>query len=154
MCAFFSRGPNVIVNPYTFADMYAEYIKDKYKDSPYYVTYVEYVSICSMFYKEISKLIINEGSHFKLPFALGEVFVRKRKPKDNSKLPVDWLLSMLLHKKVYNFNEHTGGYGYRFFWTKPYNVKNKFMYRLVFTRDNKRSLAKAIKKDHKDYFER
>jgi hypothetical protein len=151
---YFSRGKNVIVNPYTFADMYKDYIKAKDKDSPYYVTYEEYVSICSIFYKEMSRLIIDEGSHFKLPFALGEVFVRKRKPKINSKLPIDWLLSTVLHKRVYNFNEHTGGYTYKFFWTKPYSVVNKFMYRLVFTRDNKRRLAKVIKEQHKDYFEK
>ena len=41
-----------------------------------------------------------------------------------------------------------------FFWTKPYRVKNKFVYRLVFTRTNKRYLAKAIKENKKDYFER
>jgi hypothetical protein len=151
---FFSRGPNTIKEPYTFKDMYAEYIKDKEVGSPYYVSYKEYVDICSLFYKGISKLIIDEGVRFKLPFALGEVFILKRKIKANNKMPIDWVLSVQEGKRIYNFNEHTGGFGYKFFWTKPYHITNKFMYRLVLTRANKRGLAKAIKQHHKDYFER
>jgi hypothetical protein len=134
--------------------MYADYIKNKPEGSPYYVTYSEYVDICSMFYKGISKLIIDEGVRFKLPFMLGEVFVLKRKVRPNHKMPINWKRSVEEGRTVYNFNEHTTGFGYKFFWTKPYHITNKFMYRLVFTRDNKRTLAKAIKEQHKDYFER
>ena len=134
--------------------MYAEYIADKVVDSPYYVTYAEYVDICSTFYQMISKTIIDDGTRFKLPYGLGEVFVRKKKNKITSKLPIDWELSVKYHKRIYNLNEHTSGFGYKFFWTKPCNIKNKFLYRLVFTRSNKRYLAKAIKQEHKDYFER
>jgi hypothetical protein len=151
---FFSRGPNVIKDPYCFPEMYEDYIKGKDEDSPYYITYNEYVDICSIFYKGISKLIIDEGIRFKLPFMLGEVFVLKRKVKPNHKMPINWEMSVKEGKKIYNFNEHTAGFGYKFFWTKPYHITNKFMYRLVFTRDNKRSLAKAIKEQHKDYFGR
>lgn len=151
---FFSRGKNVIQNPYTFKDMYEEYISDKDEDSPYYVTYKEYVDICSLFYKTISKLIIDESIHFKLPFAMGEIYVIKRKIKADNKMPIDWVLSVKEGKRIYNFNEHTAGFGYKFFWTKPYHIKNKFLYRLIFTRSNKRGLAKAIKQQHKDYFER
>lgn len=151
---YFSRGKNIIQDPWTFADMYIHYISDIPKDSPYYVTYSEYVDICSMFYRDISKAIIDEGIRFKLPYALGEIFVVKRKVKINNRMPIDWQESVKFGKKIFNFNEHSGGYGYKFFWTKPYRVKNKFVYRLVFTRNNKRYLAKAIKKYNKDYFER
>jgi hypothetical protein len=153
MCAFFSRGKNNIQLPYTFKDMYSDYISDIDKESPYYVTYKEYVDICSLFYKAISKAIIEEGIKFKLPFALGEVYVIKTKTKCNNKMPIDWVLTVKEGKRIYNFNEHTAGFGYKFFWTKPYKVVNKFTYRLVFTRLNKRSLAKAIKQQKKDYFE-
>ena len=76
---FFSRGKNTIQNPYTFQDMYYDYISDIDKNSPYYVTYAEYVDICSIFYKEISQAIIEEGIKFKLPYSLGEVYVIKKK---------------------------------------------------------------------------
>ena len=150
---FFSRGKNKIQSPYTFKDVYLDYISDKEKGSLYYVTYKEYVDICSMFYKLISKAIIEEGVRFKLPFALGEVFILKKKNKYSNRMPVDWVLTVKEGKRIYNFNEHTAGFGYKFFWTKPYRVKNKFMYRLVFTRSNKRYLAKVIKQNKKDYFE-
>ena len=151
---FFSRGKNVIQDPYTFVDMYVDYISDKDIDSPYYVTYKEYVSMCSIFYKMIVKAIIDDSIRFKLPFGLGEVFVLKRKIKYNNKMPIDWFLTVKEGKRIYNLNEHTGGFGYKFFWTKPYKITNKFMYRLVLTRMNKRYLAKAIKKNKMDYFER
>lgn len=151
---FFSRGKNHIQQPYTFAHMYGHYISDIDKNSPYYVTYAEYVEICSIFYKEISKAIIDEGIRFKLPFSLGEVFIVKRKVRVNNKMPIDWQKTVEFGKKIFIFNEHTGGYGYKFFWTKPCRIKNKFVYRLVFTRTNKRYLAKAIKKHNKDYFEK
>lgn len=151
---FFSRGKNAVQDPYTFVDMYKSYISNIPKTSPYYVTYAEYVDICSMFYKAISKAIIDEGIKFKLPYALGEVFIIKKKTKLNNKMPIDWKSSVKFGKKIFNLNEHTGGFGYTFFWTKPYRVKNKFVYRLVFTRTNKRYLAKAIKENKKDYFER
>jgi hypothetical protein len=150
---FFSRGKNTVQDPYTFADMYLDYISDKEVDSPYYVTYKEYVSICSEFYKLISKAIIDDGVKFKLPFALGEVYIIKRKIRCTSRMPIDWALTVKEGRRVYNFNEHTAGFGYKFFWTKPYKVVNKFMYRLVFTRENKRHLAKAIKQHRIDYFE-
>jgi hypothetical protein len=154
MCAFFSRGPNKIQQPYTMPDIYASYISGKSKDHPYYVTYKEFVDICAIFYQMISKSIIDDSIRFKLPFAMGEVFVMKRKVKYNSKMPIDWALTLQEGKRMYNFNEHTGGFGYKFFWTRPYKIKNKFMYRLVLTRQNKRALAKAIKQQKKDYFER
>lgn len=152
--AFFGRGKNKIQSPYCFKEMYADYIKNKPLGSPYYVSYVEYVEYCSMFYKEISRLIIDEGYRFKMPGALGQVYVVKRKLNYNNKPPIDWKLTIKEGKRCYNFNDHSAGFGYTFFWTKPHRVKNKFMYRLVLTRTNKRYLAKVIKKNKRDYFEK
>lgn len=151
---FFSRGKNKVQEPYVFKDMYLDYISDKEVGSMYYVTYKEYVDICSTYYQMISKAIIDDSIRFKLPFGLGEVFVLKRKVKCNNKMPIDWALTVQYHKRIYNLNEHSLGFGYKFFWTKPCRIKNKFMYRLVLTRNNKRYLAKQIKQNKKDYFER
>jgi hypothetical protein len=151
---FFSRGPNTIQKPYCLGDMYKDYIKDKPEGSPYYVTYKEYVDYCSMFYQMISKAIVDDGYRFKLPWSMGEVFVVKRKTKYGSKQPIDWELTLKDGARRYNFNKHTSGFSYSFFWTRPYKIKNKYMYRLVLTRTNKRYLAKAIKQNKKDYFEK
>jgi hypothetical protein len=152
--AYFSRGPNIIQNVYTFPDMYEDYISDKEESSPYYVTYNEYVTLCSEYYKQIAKALIDDGIKFKLPFGLGEFYVLKKKSRINSKKPIDWKTTLECGKRIYNLNDHTSGYGYTFFWTKPNNIKNKFMYRFVFTRTNKRYLAKVIKEKKQDYFER
>jgi hypothetical protein len=151
---FFGRGKNTIEHPYTFADMYKDYISDIDEGSPYYVSYIEYVEICSDFYKAISKAIIDDGITFKLPYGMGEVYVLKKKVKYNGNLPIDWQATIKEGKKIYILNEHTKGFKYAFFWHKPLKFKNKFIYRLVFTRSNKRYLAKAIKQKNKDYFER
>ena len=150
---FFSRGPNKIQHPWCMKDMYLDYIKDKEEGSVYYITYREYVTYCAIFYQMISKTIVDDGYRFKLPWSMGEVFVTKRKTKYGSKQPIDWELTLKDKTKRYNFNDHTAGWSYLFFWTRPYKIKNKFMYRLVLTRANKRYLAKAIKQNKKDYFE-
>ena len=152
--AFYGRGKNTIQNPYTFADTYKSYIANVPKDSVYYVTYTEYVKMCSMFYRAISKAIIDDGVKFKLPYSLGETYIIKKKTKRNNRMPIDWENTIKYGKKIFNFNDHTGGFGYNFFWTKPYRIKNKFLYRLVFTRTNKRYLASVIKKHNRDYFEK
>jgi len=150
---FFSRGKNKVQDPYCLKDMYQEYIKDKSVDSMYYVTYNEYVEYCSIFYKMISKALVDDNYKFKLPFALGEVYVIKHKMNYINKAPIDWKLTAEKGKLMYNFNDHSAGFGYKFFWTKPHKVVNKFMYALVMTRSNKRYLAKAIKQNKKDYLE-
>lgn len=150
---YFSRGPNKIHDPYCFKDMYVDYIKDKPKGSLYYVTYREYVTYCSIFYKLIVKSIIDDGYKFKLPWSMGEVYVNKYKTRYGSKQPINWELTLKDGVRRYNFNDHTKGFSYVFYWTKPYKIKNKFMYRLVLTRANKRYLAKVIKHGDRDYFE-
>ena len=152
--AFYSRGPNKVQNPWVFKDMYLDYIKDKPEGSLYYVTYREYATYCSIFYQMISKAIIDDGYKFKLPWSMGEVYVTKHKTRYGSKQPIDWALTLKDGARRYNFNDHTKGFSYVFFWTRPYKIKNKFMYRLVLTRANKRYLAKVIKHNKMDYFER
>jgi hypothetical protein len=151
---YFSRGPNRVQEPYTLADSYKDYAAEFKPGDLYYVTYSEYIDICSEFYKRISKSIIDDGMHFKLPYGLGEVYVIKRKVLLNNKLQIDWESTLKEGKRIYHLNEHSKGFRYSFFWTKPVHFKNRFIYRLVLTRDNKRALAKAIKQYKKDYFER
>lgn len=151
---FFSRGKNKIQDCYTFADMYEDYISKLDKDSIYYVDYSEYIDICDTFYKLISKSIIDDGTKFKMPWALGDVSVIKQNSKYVKKTPIDWKATNEIGKVVYNFNDHSAGYTYKYFWSKPYKLKNKFTYKLVMTRNNKRALAKAIKQNKKDYLEK
>lgn len=149
------RGKNKIQNCYVMSDMYKDYIKDIESESPYYVSQSEYIAICSEFYKEISRQIIEESATIVLPCRMGRVAVSKNKPKVMcaATLSIDWEMSRLYHKQIRHINDHTSGYKYRFMWYKRNCAAVcKDLYRLVFSRTNKRSLAKEIKSG-RDYFQ-
>lgn len=154
---FFGRGKNKIQNPYTFKEMYKHYFDNLVDgvNSPLYVPYDVYVTICSDYYKAVMDLLLEEGLTYKIPYGLGNVRVTKRKVKlsKGRRIPIDWELTFKHNTKMYCLNEHTNGFRYFFFWSKPTTYRNKYLYRLVFTRSNKRRLAKLIKKYNKDYFE-
>ena len=152
---FYSRGPNHIQNPYCLKDMYQDYIKEVPEDSPLYVTYNEYRDIVSIFYKGIVNGVVTEGRTFHMPFMLGDTYVEKTKLDYNNRLPIDWDLTSKTGKVIYNLNEHSQGYKYEIKWNKKVCVfNNNYLYRLVYTRSNKRLLAKNIKTKKLDYFEK
>ena len=152
---YYSRGKNHIVHPYVFEDMYKEYIKDIDEDSPYYVTFKEYTAINNLFWKEISHKIVDEGARFHMPFMMGDTFVEKVKLDYNNRLPIDWQLTTATGKVIYNLNEHSNGYKYEPKWNKKVcTFQNNYLFKLVYTRANKRQLAKNIKTKRTDYFEK
>jgi hypothetical protein len=135
--------------------MYADYIKDKEPDSPLYIPYSEYRDMIELFYKEVSNNIINEGKSFHMPYQMGHTYVEKIKLDYNNRLPIDWQLTSETGKVIYNLNEHSQGYKYELKWNKKVcNFNNNYIYRLVYTRANKRLLAKNIKTKKSDYFEK
>jgi hypothetical protein len=155
---YHTRNKNKIQYPYTFKDMYDAYLEKHVDtiDSPYFVTYLEYVDICSSYYKEISKYVIEEGGILKLPFNLGTLSVCKQLPKqlDLIHLSRNWELSEKYQKPIFHLNEHSEGYKYKFLWSKK-NAKFRFdsYYQLKMTRTNKRNLARVIKNKLCDFFE-
>lgn len=153
--AFFGRGQNTIQNPYTFKHMYQDYIKDKNEHSPYYVTYLEFVELCSEYIKRIMDLILNKNYEFKIPYRLGYCKIVKRKVNNRSKnAPFDWEATNKIGKIVRHMNDHTNGYKYFFKWSKGNIIfKYNWLYRLVFTRSNKREMARLIKHENMDYYE-
>jgi hypothetical protein len=136
--------------------MYLDYIKDKSEDSKYYVTAKQFDNMCKDFYTAIMNYILEEAGTFEMPHRIGEVRIIKRKRKFTRKesLAIDWKLTQEYGKYIYLLNEHSKGYRYSFMWHK-YNdaFKNKFLYRLVMIRQNKRKLAKMIKSGDYDYME-
>ena len=153
--AYYSRGKNKIIKPYVLKDMYLDYIKDKDRDSALYVTYHEYRDIVELFYKEVVNNIINEGKTFHMPYMLGDTYVEKTKLDYNNRLPIDWKLTSESGKVIYNLNEHSQGYKYEIKWNKKVcRFLNNYLYVMVYTRSNKRLLAKNIKTKKSDYFEK
>lgn len=149
------RGPNKIVSPYNMRDIYNDYIKDKDKESPYYVSFQQFLEITGVYYKELSRELIYESRTINLPFRMGTVTVMKKRPRifNSSNLSIDWKETKEFGKYIHHINDHTGGYKFRFFWNKQKCMMvNRELYRMVFSRTNKRSLAKEIKSG-RDYLE-
>jgi hypothetical protein len=150
---FYSRGKNKIANPYTLPDMYKKYLLEFPEGNIYYIEYKTFVKLNEEFYKRITNEMLNYGVTFKLPFRMGSVKIIKRKINYSNKLAIDWENTNKYGKKIYHLNDHTEGYKYLFKWDKTsILLNNKSLYRLVFTRANKRTLAKLIKSGM-DYYE-
>lgn len=152
---YFGRGKNKAQDPYTFKDMYTEYIGEIEKGSPYDISYQVFVEICSEFYKDLAEYV-KEGGYYKLPYKMGNLSVTKKRPKKMNfeSMTLNWKETARLGKQVFETNDHTGYYKYQFHWGKKDGIfNNKTKYRMVFTRFNKRSLAKMIKSGDYEYFE-
>jgi len=111
--------------------------------------------ICDEFNKLIIDEILISSEEIRLPYRLGTVRIKKSKMKydDKNKLKIDWAASRKLGKRIYHLNDHTGGYKYRFYWTKGI-VKNITAYSFIPTRTNTRTLASILKDKNRqlDYF--
>ena len=115
----------------------------------------EFRKICDEFNKLIIDEILISSEEIRMPYRLGTVRVKKSKMKydDKNKLKIDWAASRKLGKRIYHLNDHTGGYKYRFYWTKGI-VKNVTAYSFIPTRTNTRTLAGILKDKNRelDYF--
>jgi hypothetical protein len=111
--------------------------------------------ICDEFNKLMIEKILLNSEEIRLPYRLGALRVKKSKMKydDKNKLKIDWAASKKLGKRIYHLNDHTGGYKYRFYWTKGI-VKNITAYSFIPTRTNTRTLASILKDKNRqlDYF--
>lgn len=151
------RGLNKIKNCHTPKEMYLDYIKDISEDSPYYVTFEEYLDISGDFYKDLINKVIVESRTVLLPNRMGSLTVMKKKPKliNKSTVTIDWEITNKYGngKAIYFINDHSKGFKFRFIWSKKECMcVNRFLYRLVLSRNNKRFLAKCIK-EGTDYIE-
>jgi len=114
-----------------------------------------YQTICDEFNKLLIDEILINSEEIRLPYRLGTLRIKKSKMKydDKNKLKIDWAASKKLGKRIYHLNDHTGGYKYKFYWTKGI-VKNITAYSFIPTRTNTRRLASILKDKNRelDYF--
>ena len=114
-----------------------------------------YQTICDEFNKLLIDEVLISSEEIRLPYRLGTIRIKKSKMKydDKNKLKIDWAASKKLGKRIYHLNDHTGGYKYKFYWTKGV-VKNITAYSFIPTRTNTRRLASILKDKNRqlDYF--
>lgn len=129
---------------YGLYDIYNSYIKE-HKDVD--VPYSRFKNILDSFNSEIKKSILDNSEMFKMPFGLGHICIVKYKPKTYTpkSLSQDYKSSKEIGKKIYHLNEHSNGYKYRLYWSKvPRTFPDRYKYKLMLLRDNKRYLAQLI----------
>lgn len=138
---------------YTIKDYYISYINSIEGDGLPLVSYKVYRSIVEEYFKYLADSIIEYGERMLLPARTGELCVIKYKTNSDS-LTYDYQASKKLGKPVWNFNDHSNGWKYRFYWYKKnLLINNCTKYQLVMTRTNKRRLAAIINNKERDYIE-
>ena len=147
------RGKGTYKKDYGSNDVYKYYKDTVIKELQ--VDKQTFRKICDEFNNLIINNILFKSEEIRFPCRLGTLRVKKSKMKydDKNKLKIDWAASRKLGKRIYHLNDHTGGYKYRFYWTKGI-IKNITAYSFIPTRTNTRNLASILKdKDRElDYF--
>jgi len=147
--AFNGRGKNRIQKPLILRKSYDYYIKDIKLGSKYDIDWTTYKAIISSFNKECMRSIVEDGFIFKMPYRIGILRIRKKQNRlDNLKFNYALLNTSNNELKTKHLNEHTNNWYVRFYWAKNKEcmIKNKSIYSLIPTRDNKRHLAALLKK--------
>ena len=133
------------------------------KNSPYYISLLQYSKILNSINKEIVALMLYDAFEFKMPSNLGSVSIRKKKVEPYidedgnfiNPLPVDRKATKELwdkdsnakkeKKKVYHHNEHSNGYIAKGYYNKK-NAKfvGKGKYFVKLTRSIKQEINKIM----------
>ena len=151
---YFSRGLNKIQNPYNLRDMYESYKENVEDNTPYDISYKEFMTITEDYLLEISEGLLMAKGSFKVPGNLGYLNIIKKKVDLTRLKRVDWKATVESGKKVFHLNEHSEGFNYYIEWSRILqSTKNIRLYRFVPTRMMKRTLAKLIKNKEFDSFE-
>jgi len=103
--------------------------------------------------------LLETGDKVKFPYGFGEFAIIKRKRKkviinqlgeEKINLPIDWQKTKEKGKIVYNFNFHTEGFFFGWYWFKDKaTFKHAHLWRFIPARATSRILAKYINGDEK-----
>lgn len=132
---------------YTIRDTYLHYKDLANKGEVCKVSMEDYISICCEYFMYIVECVMRKGITYRLPHGTGNFAILKTRQKfgGKQKRSVDFKTTKELGKTVYHMNEHTNGYKYTWLWYNDYKViRDKFMYRFIPSRYNKRLLAKLL----------
>jgi hypothetical protein len=136
--------------------MYEEYLKSNPEGSYDYVSKEVYVDIVESFSKYIAECVVDKGLIIDLPFNKGKLGIFKwmsKQSRNLTKVPIDWVKSKALGKRVYLTNSHSNGYTYGFIWNKELRQANLLScYKFRPARNLTRKLAMMIKTKQNDYF--
>ena len=140
---------------YVIKDFYKSYCEFVEGNRLYQVDISVFRSILADYIKYMMSEVLLKSREFKMPGRAGVLYVVKKKPPiTRERLRVDFKATNEAGKTILHLNEHSGGYNFRFFWSKANTiVRYKTAYELVMSRGNKRLLASIIKNKQADYIE-
>ena len=122
------------------------------------LTYVEWENIIYAYNELFKEHILETGNKEKIPLGLGELSIRKKRRKkmvgidgqEHINLPIDWKKTKEKGKVIYNFNYHTEGFFFGWFWfKKSARFKHSNLWFFKPTRVTSRLLNHYIKTDNK-----
>lgn len=122
------------------------------------ISFDEWKNIIYTFSEQFKEYILETGEKAKLPYGFGEFSVNKKKRKkiknidgkEYINLPIDWQKTKEKKKLIYNFNYHTEGFFFGWYWFKETaRFKNVQLWYFKPSRVTSRLLSHYIKTDEK-----
>lgn len=118
------------------------------------LTFDQWRNIIYSFNESFKEYILETGDKAKFPFGFGEFSINKKRRKKYKtvqgkeviNLPIDWVKTKQKGKIIYNFNFHTEGYFFGWYWFKTTaRFKNADLWYFKASRSTSRLLAHYIK---------
>jgi hypothetical protein len=134
------------------------YLKFCKKHPTITVSFEDWKDVLYSFNEGFRENILETGDKEKLPFGFGEFSIIKKKRKrikiidgvEYINLPIDWKKTKEKGKVIYNFNHHTEGYFFGWYWFKrTARFKHSDLWYFKTFRTTSRLITEYINKDVK-----
>lgn len=118
------------------------------------ISFDKWKNIIYTFNESFRNYILETGDKAKFPYGFGDFSILKRKRnkfkivdgKEIIDLPIDWPKSRQKHKLIYNMNDHTEGFSFKWLWFKETSrIKYHDLWYFKPSRVTSRLLAHYIK---------
>jgi hypothetical protein len=128
-----------------------------------HLSFKEWKKIIYTYNYVVRDYILESGDMAKIPFGIGLFAISKKKVKKHKidrwgrewiNLPIDWQKTRELGYHVYNFNNHSDGYRYKWKWfVKSARFQMSSIWNFKPYRDSSRKLAQYLKREGSKYSE-
>lgn len=136
-------------------EVYNDFCK---KNPEIFISFDDWKKVIYLFNEKFREYILESGEKAKLPFGFGEFSIIKKKRKkikvidgkEYINLPIDWKKTKEKGKTIYNFNYHTEGYFFGWYWFKQTaRFRHSDLWYFKPYRTTSRLITEYINKDEK-----
>ena len=109
------------------------------------LSYIEWKNIVYSFNDLFRMYILETGEKVAMPFGFGQFSINKKKRRkkvgEHINMAIDWQKTKKFGKRMYNFNHHTDGYFFGWYWFKETSkIKQRQLWRFKPCRTTSRLL--------------